>query len=325
MQLAIDAIIGYDEANYTLILGNPSSSSAVQTATVSSVLDMAQLASLPTIPELTSFPNFFRLTPPTIGQVLSIRDTILYYAGIQSGWNNVAVLSTTDGFGVSLASSFIENATPDITILSYRQYIVDTSFSGIMRRAMEEIKKSGARVIVSFAFDEWENTATAANQSGIIGENYVWFVPNNIVGLRFETEELRQLSRGVIGTIQGFIENEQSQEFESRWLSLDPVEFPVAGPDNPPSPYARLYYDMVITAAKAMEILQNEGNLHLHSRISGETWADALRRIEFEGISEYVKFDDNGDLPSPYDVKFYDPIVEAECNLGVWNRLLSYF
>ena len=285
---------------------------------------MAQLASLPTIPELTNFPNFFRLTPPSIGQVLSMRDTILYYIGIQSGWNTVAVLSTTDGFGVSMASSFIENATPEITIASYRQYIADPSLYDNLLKEMDEIKNSGARVIVSFTFDEWEITAGAANQTGIIGENYVWFVPNSIVSLRFDTEELRQLSRGIIGTIQGFIENEQSRAFEARWLSLDPAEIPVAGPGNPPLDYTRLYYDMVITAAKAIELLQSEGNFHLHSRISGEIWADALHRVEFEGISEYIKFDANGDLQAAYNVRFYDPETASWELSATWEAASGY-
>ena len=104
--------------------------------------------------------------------------------------------------------------------------------------------------------------------------------------------ETAELSQGVIGAIQYVpFSGPTYERFLNRWHSLDPIEYPSAGPDTFPTSFVMLQYDMFITACIALDILDKSGELE-QQRIPPETWVDTIRGIEFEGVSGFVSFDD---------------------------------
>ena len=299
--------------------------SAVQTASVASVLGQTQFSYLALAPDITNFPNFFRIIPPTSAQAFAIKETILYYSSIQNGWTDVAVISTADGFGISVAADFIDIAEPELNVKTYRQYIVavpgEPPITSDLSSELKEIKKSGARVIIPFIFDEWTRFIMSADDTGLVGEEYVWFVPANIVATAI-LPEARELSRGVVGLVQNFPVTPELVAFRERWSLLDPTEYPGGGPDTPPSPFVASAYDMIIATAIAMQKLDDEGLLG--DRVAREDWTEKLGETDFHGLSGRVRFDSNGDLNAILNVQYYDPVKNSWEHSGSWSGSAGY-
>ena len=315
----------------TLVIGNPISLTSVPTGIVASVYGISQLSYASTSPLLSNkrnYPHFTRLTPSSVGQVHAIAGTIQHYSEIQRfGWNDIAIISTVDEYGTGLSTELINvvDNIQAINVKTYRQYL-STSLTGFVDYSTElaEIKKSSVRVIVAFIFDEWEPLVKEANEIGLIGESYAWFVSDFVVGVSFTDEEAALLSRGLIGSFQHFPQTEKAQQFALRWAALDAVAFPTAGAEYPPTPYVFLEYDMMITAALAVDTMDKMGKLDANDTIPAELWDSVIRNVTFEGISGDIIIDGNGDRVAPYSLLYFQPETREWLLSGVWSEYDGY-
>uniref|UniRef100_A0A7S4MMH0 G-protein coupled receptors family 3 profile domain-containing protein n=1 Tax=Vannella robusta TaxID=1487602 RepID=A0A7S4MMH0_9EUKA len=311
--LAITEMMKLSENDVSLVGGNFFADVSTFTATVGGVFDIAQLsasASSPILADDLSYPLFSRLAPSSAGQGAVIRETILYYGKMQTfGWDKVAVISTSSVYGISLSNEFIANIGEEIEISTYQQFVFEGELTGALTSIeveLEEIKNSGARIIVAFIIGNYENLIVEADQKGLVGENYVWFVSDAISGTFFTNETVIELSRGLLGTFQ-YIPQDTPQYagFIDLWNSADPEIFHDAG--TVLSPFYFLTYDYVLTAAKAFDEADKLGLLDSGERVSGAVWTDMIREMQFNGTSGPVAFDSIGDRIAPFSISYYVP------------------
>ena len=322
-------MIQFSEENHTFVVGHEFSFLAILTGIVGDVYDVAQLSSTATSSSLSDkqkYPYFSRLSPPSFGQVSLIIDTLLYFTNIRGrGWDSIGLISTTDEYGVDSAETLIENVGNEISILTYQQYIPESTEFTV---ELNEIQKSGARVIVALVLDSYEGLIVEANDFGLVGENYVWFVPDAVVGTMFETEEASLLSNGVLGSFQYLPdpgESEKYDKFLERWMNLDPNIYPGAGEGKTIGPYALLGYETIITAARAIEIVytlfdNNNEIITDSTRISADIWQTAVRMVKYNGVSGDVSFDDHGDRISDYSLLYYNYSLKEWIKAGIWSE-----
>ena len=321
-------MIDYSDEDKTLVIGNPLSEISVLTGVVGNVLGVAQLSGSATSSRLSDkrvYPYYSRISSPSFSQTFAFRDLLLYYEEVQGlGWTDVAIISTTDEYGVNLATNFIETAEDDIDILTYQQFLPGASNINV---ELEEVKNSGARVILAFLFTGWETLVVEADKKGLVGEQYVWIVPDTIVGIPFTNDsnsDAAKLSRGLIGDFIFVPEpttNPLGQAFLAQWYSVDPTEYYGAG--ITPTPFAFLAYDTMTTTALAIADLDSRGMFD-GRRIPPEEWTNTIRNISFEGISGSVSIDEKGDRIASFYILNYIPENNTFVPVGVWSPFDGY-
>ena len=316
----------YSVNNDTFIKGNPISTISVQTGIAAAVYDVAQLSSIANTAELSNkrkYPYYSRISLSTAPQILAIESAILHYAQNGPGWTNIAIISSTQEYGLSLAFPFIEH------IKQHNKIVIETFQQILPLQAdlsieMREIKNSGARVIVSFTLDDWPNLIVHANDFGLVDEHHVWFTSDTVVGLGrlLEDENVRNLTRGAVGTFPFYPESGPLVDsIEERWSALDPTIF--VGADQEMSYFSRLAYDEVQTAARAITKMQAMGRLDSDERIPAQ-WTDVLRSISYEGITGPISFDDAGDRKPSFNTFYYVSESNEWIRCGFWNEKEGY-
>lgn len=185
------------------MIGNLISDIASQTGIAGGVYGVAQLSATATgtfFSDKSRYPYFSRVSASTIDQTYAIKDVLLYYSDFGIGWTDVALICTSEEYGIDTSMNFIEIARDnDITIHTFQQFLIDQTNLFV---ELHEIKDSGARVIIAFVFLGYDNLIKSADEFGLVGENYVWFVSHTVVGNLDFNETTLQLSQGVIGSFQ---------------------------------------------------------------------------------------------------------------------------
>ena len=312
-------MLEYNANDITLVVGNQLSSISELTGIAGNVYGIAQLSGVATSPFLSDknkYPYYSRISASSTDQVSAIIATLKYYSSSGLGWEKVSIISTAEAYGINLSSAFIDEAAEEgITVASYEQFIIGTTDIDV---ELQEIQKSGARVILALIFTQWEFLITKANEYGLVGESYVWIVPNAIVGIIEEVQNVKELTRGVLGS-QVYVPQNTPEfaQFIATWFSLDPVAFPGSG--VPPSPFALFGYDMMRTATIAIEKLYDENILFSTPRISPEIWTNTIRNISFNGVTGFVEFNELGDRISPFSISYYRPETNSWVQAAFWS------
>jgi len=307
------------------VSGNPRSSTSIASGIAGTVYGVAQLSSTASTTALSDnsiYPFYSRISASILDQVRALRDSILYFSQFGLGWTDVAIISTTDAYGLNLAESFIEASEDQINVRTFQQILFGQDISVEIR----EVKQGGARVILGLVFfTEWSNLIVTADQNGLVGENYVWYTSHNIVDIPPRNETARKLTKGVIGAFQ-FIPHSgpKYEAFVDRWQTLDPAVYPQGGPGTIPGPFVLLEYDLIITAGLAVHELDLRGRLDQPGRIPAEEWTEVLRSLDFEGITGRVVFDENGDRITPFRVLYFDQNTENWETAAVWSIEAGY-
>ena len=169
--------------------------------------------------------------------------------------------------------------------------------------------------------ESWDEFIIIADEYNLVGEQYVWFTSDLVVGLPAFSEKAANLSRGLLGTFQKFPITNNVIEFVSKWNQLDPTKYIGAGPNIPPIPYTFIHYDAYITIAKA---IQSE-NLNFNE-INGEKWTNSIRNLTFDGVSGKILFDTSGDRITTYSILFYDPEkkISPWSETAIWDPIDGY-
>ena len=307
----ISTFIRLSEQNITLICGNELDDPATKSGIVGHVFGIAQISGGVTSPAMSdtdTYPYFSRVIGSGIGQMLALIDTLLYYSSIAGpGWTDVAIISSnTNSYGLELADVFLNNVHGNIRIVTYQQYLVGQGFD----TEMKEIQKSGARVILPFVYviDDFEGLMKAAVEYDLVGDHYVWGTSDALVGspiLGDSSAESLQAIHGMLGLFE-FFDNTGTayHNFIQRWVTADPEVYPSAGPGTFPTPFPMLYYDQINVVALAIEDLYERGMLF--QEVSAEEWVEAIRSVDYEGVTGHVTFKPSGDRDSTYSINYYN-------------------
>jgi len=301
---AIVEMINFAEAGHTLVVGFPSSEIAAATATIGKVYGVAQIATLASASELSDklrYPYLSRLLPDPLETSVAIKETLLYYESIRGrGWTDVGVIATTTTFLIDLASSFIERAEPEVNIVAYQQFLSDAVNLDI---EFSELKKSNARVFFAPILTDWKGFMETADSFGLVGESYVWITAPSIVASALP--EPSALCQGSIGIKSASREETDPEflQFAELWRNLDPDKYPGAGPSFPVGEFASIGFDSMMTAIMAMDQMEKRGKLGEY--IGPDEWSEAIRSVEFEGVSNPVSFQPNGDRIGNSVLRYY--------------------
>ena len=177
-------MIEFYNDGHTYIAGNTLSDTAVISGQAATVYGVAQLSGTTASAGLSDkvvYPYFSRCYLPSQGYVVAVLDFLQYYletSGI--GWDKVAILATTDSYGILASSDFInrvKNENLPIKVLTYQTILVGQVDQSV---EMREIKNSGARVIVTFVISSYQFVALESVKYELVGPTYVW-----IAGLSF--------------------------------------------------------------------------------------------------------------------------------------------
>ena len=300
---------------YSFTIGYGSSTIAEQAGFAGTVYNVAQLSNTATSADLSNndkYPYFSRLTPPASDYVEAIKASLLYYNENNIGWDYVAMLAESIPFTLSLAESFINIVGNEIEIATYQQFLADEEDFTI---ELTEAKGSGARVFLGFVTNAiYDRLLRKANDFGLIGENYVWYVQFTVTESTFSTPN--ELSRGAIGSTIFVPESITRDIFLDLWRNADLEKYPSAG-DSIPSAFQYLSFDFMLTAANAVDFFAKQ-NLLFDRNITALEWTDDIRTTTFEGASGPVEFDSNGDRISVLELVYYSPETNS------WNRTAKW-
>ena len=293
---------------------------ATQAGIVGTVYDIAQLTPLSSssvLSDKSKYPYFSRLAATGADQSQLMKDIILYYneRSVSGGWTKVAVISEVVPVTTDWAEKFIEFAAPEVDIVAYRQFL--TGEEADVTFELEQVKLSKARVIVATVFGEWEQFIAKADSVGLVGDSYVWITIPSVVAIPFRAPS--ELSLGTIGIFDYFPPSLQQDQFIELWRSEESAKYPEAGPGTTPIGLTYRAFDMVITAAIAMQKLDEVGLLGSDERISAELWSSVIRNVTFDGASGFVSFDEVGDRIGPQAIFNYIP-ESGWVTVGTWTR-----
>eukprot|EP00736_Rhodelphis_marinus_P006608 Rmarinus@m.3763 len=277
--------------------------------------------------EKTLYPTFGRTYPAADVGIDALAEMIHEYFQ----WERVGLVVATDSAGLTNMELFqVAASERDIELLTVQT--VPSSVSDVSDQ-LRVIKSTEARVIVLFADLEVACSvfATAASV-GIVGDGYVWILDDRgttpeltrcLNGLGFNADTVLKGSFGMTPwSGQGSDQYDQlielwseqactggspcecSEETDSEGKRIwyqdqdgDGVRDACVGFDfaeaalSPPDAIAYVY-DATFAIARAFHYLVND---QARTSVTGAQFLDAIRGIEFEGVTGHVSFTETGD------------------------------
>ena len=312
-------MLNFAEKGYTLVIGL---NSGVNSAIVGSLYGVAQLASFADSDALSSdseYPYFSRLSAVGSGYIDVLKNCALHYSTNGKGWTDVAVIASTNSFTISLAQYFIKIAEPEISILSFQQILDESTLPFDVE--LQGIKNSGARLFFGLIFTNWNGFIEQANSFGLIGENYVWFVPPTVSTINYEKPS--PLTNGVVAST-AFIPEDAPivNAFVDYWQNADPAIYPNAGPGTVPSVLTYTASDTILAAAFAYDALEKQGIYD--ENIPPELMTKTIRNVTFEGVSGPVSFFPNGDRKGAFSIQYYSLENNKWTTAAKWSPEFGY-
>ena len=343
IQVAIAQTIKLAQAGNTLITGYPLPQTAIPSATVGNVYGVATMSTFAptsTLSDKNLYPYFSRIAVSIIDNVITSLDTLEYYESIAGyGWKNIGILSTIDPYNLDFGSLVVKfGESRNFNILAYQQILISFDIGNVtvgdISLELNEIKKSKCRVIYGLtAGSTFPSVITAANEFGIVGENYVWVVATPTITVPFDPLPIAQGTLGLTNYIPPIAK--YSECFIKAWQTANPIQFPFAGRGIPPPP-AKIAFDAFLTVALALNKLDQlemlppplmippTNNMPLppqNSTISPQIWSEFIRSVEFEGLTGNVSFKDNGDRIMATSVAFYNLTENRFIEYAVKNNI----
>ena len=293
---------------YSVSLGFKSSSIAETTGIAAAVYGIAQFSATASSSRLSSnflYPYFSRLNPNSDLYSKSYVSCIKYYSNFEGGWDKVGIFAEASEYSISLAESFIYNAeNQDIIISAFFEYLAKQENFNF---ELELIKNSKARIIMFFIgifSTDYDTILQNANEVGLIGENYVWFLTPGYTDAEFLNPN--PLSNGMIGPSLYLPESPAKDLFYEIWDSADPQKYP--GTQNRPHFIDILYYDLAITFAHALDYLykENDQSISKLNSITAPVWSNTFRNTTLLGATGTILIDEYGDRSSQLKMVYYD-------------------
>ncbi|KAI9090035.1 periplasmic binding protein-like I [Phlyctochytrium arcticum] len=354
VRLAIADIISSNflpGANFTLDIqdswlprfsGNPLADTSAQALTATShmidggvVAVIGDLTSPTTEYEgiLTSFNQIPQFGPSTSSPTLSNRDIYGYVYRlthdqerpalllvdyiISMGWKNVAVLKTTDKFGVAVAAKVVDRLTSHgvQVLLDQGFYQGGSSDKKSLKTALDNLKQVDGRITIICA--DPVNTADiyyAAYDVGMVGKEYVWL---GATGIGNEGDELIEaFGADAIGKTQGFIsaypwtdtEADSAVAFNETWTDLaktDNITYPLSG-KNPFYTTKAAYDIMWLIAHGFKKIMENNSTYTINDlasrSLSQYMSLDVLADTGYSGALGHISLNEAGALIKYWEI-----------------------
>ena len=248
-----------------------------------------------------------------------------YYKQRGRGWDKIAIISTSENYGVTLARSLINilEGTP-IKLATYQQFISGSNVTVQMR----EIQNSGARVIVVYAITGDAGVFAEAKRIGLLDNLHVWMVGPAAVGSAatysfpngtVNNETIQNLG-GSLG-VEAYIPRTgpHYQKLLELWTQPG-MGIVGTGPGTVPPVFLALTFDMGMVVANAVIEANKQGLLNDQKKPpSAAKWTSIIRNITLEGATGTVAFDAKGDRPMPIAIVNYRSQNITWSRVGYWD------
>lgn len=323
--LGVKQIMNIARQNFSFCMGNYESETLIFSGVAATEFEVAQLsASAPSaaLDNTMKYPYVSRMVESSSVHGMVFGDLLHSMAeegGI--GWSDIAILASGEKYGLELANAVIKyvEEDPSLQIATFQQYNEELGSPTVQ---LNEIKRSGARVILYLAFADLGDLLDAAEEIGIVGPDYVWVVSDYSYAVNFEAvpEATRTVnSRGFLAVAAYVPLSPELIGFLTAWNTANTTQYPGSGPapENFPTPYTLGSVDMARTAVYAAHALHQEGIL---PQASAEDWTRAIRQVNFTGISGPVTFGEHGDRQQTFGI--YNWITEDVSwhPVSLWTR-----
>jgi len=329
---AVGAMIQLAALNYTLVVGNALSDVSYFTGIVGGVYGISQFsgsASATLFSNKFLYPYYSRVVAPYAVQAQVIADALEYfYHKNGRGWSDIAILLTSETYGIGLYNQFNAVVPKNINIKTSQSILTDQKTYDL---EFQQIKRSKARIIVCFMFTQWDNVVLQAKKAGLIGPEYVWFGTDALVGIPWHlnttTGEVREdVSEALRGIQASIITVERSgplyDSYLNHWNSFDPTLIPGVGAPRIPSDFSTLYYDLGYMTALVIDQVDKMGLLG--GRVDPALWTNITRNTEFTGASGPVILNQLGDRISPFTMFNWRPENVSWVPVGFWAGTGNY-
>jgi len=308
--LGVEHVIDWASRGITLSVGYPLSEVSVSSCQAATTYGVTQVGSITSSDKLSNeilYPYFSRLSPNSDYFTEALVAYILHMMEIEGdGWSRIAVLATSDEYGVSLAESFIR-ATEDtaIQIAVYQTFLAE---QGRVHTQMREVEHSDARVIITLSTGGFSIVLEEADEYGLVDDYHVFFdgpsmVSNPTVALNSNgtvNTVMVDYLRGHLGVKAKL--NRQGVRYErlkSHWIETDPEENGSMGPGTLPSNVGELNYDLGVMVVHAVVEAQRQGLLEENQQPTAKQWTEIIRTTRLDGASGPIAINSVGDRPAP--------------------------
>ncbi|KNE71208.1 hypothetical protein AMAG_15865 [Allomyces macrogynus ATCC 38327] len=288
--IAIKAVFDAAKDGAVAIIGEMGSAVTIPIALTTSNFAMLTCSGSVTTPDLAAskgFPLFIRTIPDDAaqGQFLA-----RFVAMMQ--WRSVAVLYSSDAYGVGLMSMFQDEADAQRLQVTTIQSFSSTDHNG-HELALEAIKESGTRVIVYFGLSaDLIHVARDARDLGMIGADWVWIGADGISDL---PEVLATATAADVDNCNGVLFSLPNQQGGAQYPAFWST-FHAAYPNRTDMPqYATLFVDCYQALARGIVRL---AAIHGADKVLKRSYPPSFSASDvimpFEGISGPVTWNADG-------------------------------
>eukprot|EP01097_Dermamoeba_algensis_P000371 TRINITY_DN112_c0_g1_i6.p1 TRINITY_DN112_c0_g1~~TRINITY_DN112_c0_g1_i6.p1 ORF type:complete len:855 (-),score=208.44 TRINITY_DN112_c0_g1_i6:239-2803(-) len=293
-------------ANQTHVVIGPNSDNIVPlTSAVLSIFDIPQIgfrATNPALADKTDYPNFSRPVPNYSKWGDGMAKLVHHY-----GWKRVVFLCTNDLRGSTASAAFSKYALEHDIEIMYSKLLdpTVTVTKGSFKDICEAIKQLNVKIIVApFGASAAVNLFTSAMEVGLIGDDYVWILTEDVLGgpikfnlynptngYNYSTEILDEWLPGALGI--------------GSKIGAGPLFYESFAPDllallksigqnyvlNDIPAYVTYFNDALLTVIFAFGDLYEKGIPFDNSK----ELLKAIRRQSFMGVTGPVSYDENGE------------------------------
>jgi len=319
---AVDTVIQLAQSDHTLVVGNYLDDISRLTGIVGGTYGVAQLSATArddVLSDKNLYPYYARVISNDSSQAQAIVSFIKHFFKLQGrGWDKIAVILATSDFGVSLYYEFAALLPSYLEIVTVRHVMLDQED---VLFDVQEIKNSGARVMVGFIFGPvTANVLLTAKQLGINGPNYVWILNNLEKELSsphyHPSDEYVEALRGCIAP--AVYVPRVGKEYE---YLLE--QYTKSTGDSDMTEFMMLDFDMGLLTGYALEEIRKNNLMSEKGEISAQTWFETFTNVSFAGASGHVKLNEVGDRDMNYAIVNYVPELRDWVTVAVWNLSLD--
>lgn len=295
------------EHNVFCVLGAPTSplSAAIQGyLSTQDRLQMSYLSTSPLLSDTDLYPTFSRVVASDEYQAHAMIAFCQQY-----GWEEIAVLYGDSVYGIGGYES-LAKAAEQARIAIPSRIRLSSSSDGLMvgdepvREALVQLRKSKLRIVVSFLFQsEAMKVFRMAQELSMLDSDTVWIVSDSVVGefnsrqrtvLESFLQDHPSIGHGLARNLVGFYPSSTASD-QGNAISTST------------SPYL---VDAVTSVAQAAVNVLTQSNTSISAVFSArEYMLDALKELEFEGVTGHVGFDTNADraISPGYEISQFEP------------------
>jgi len=337
--LAMAGMLINSQFQTSILIGPLFTDETTFSAIAGAALRIPQLSPACTAQALESrqvFSYFNRMVAPDYEQMQALTDILLHFRKQtgQKQWTQVGIYAQSDDLGVGLTGNFFRVAAlKDVEILGFQQALTVRQNNNVFpdhSRDLRELKKTGARVFLSFwTTTDFNEIVPTIMDEGMFGKQYVWMcyegcsdggIAVNLTNPFFPPFKDRvRATAGMLGLSipEGF--TPEFLALRKAYAEFNPI-FPNL------DRYSALVYDSVIAGGRALDLVINAGLPLTPDNVNA-----LLKNVTFDGMTGHIAFKANGNRKTLYNIlnaKVFEDVPCFEC-IGIspnngWVRVGTY-